>query len=127
MARIFAYIVHKGGVADDSAAELPVAAAKVDAAQPPTAIVTGWGADLDASATACVQRTPRSGRSPRSLSPIQTPNWSARPWSVSCHRRVFCSSPMLISASTSRPGFPSVWTHRMSQMSWKSKVLTGPP
>jgi len=48
MARIFAYIVHKGGVADDSAAELPVAAAKVDAAQPPTAIVTGWGADLDA-------------------------------------------------------------------------------
>jgi len=52
MARIFAYIVHKGGIADDSAAELPVAAAKIDAAQPPTApltaIVTGWGADLDA-------------------------------------------------------------------------------
>ncbi|MBZ5619222.1 MAG: electron transfer flavoprotein subunit alpha/FixB family protein [Acidobacteriia bacterium] len=48
MARIFAFILHKGGVVDDSAAELPVAAKKIDAAQSPTAIVTGWGADLDA-------------------------------------------------------------------------------
>jgi len=48
MPRIFAYIVHKAGVADDSAAELAVAARKIDAAQSPTAIVTGWGADLDA-------------------------------------------------------------------------------
>ena len=48
MPRIFAYIVHKGGVADDTAAELPVAARKIDSAQSPTAIVTGWGADLDA-------------------------------------------------------------------------------
>ena len=47
MPRIFAYIVHKGGVADDTAAELPVAARKIDPAQPCTAIVTGWGADLD--------------------------------------------------------------------------------
>lgn len=47
MARIFAYIVHKGGVADDSAAELPVAARKIDPAHSCTAIVTGWGADLD--------------------------------------------------------------------------------
>jgi electron transfer flavoprotein alpha subunit len=47
MARIFAYIAHKNGVADDSAAELPVAAARIDAAQPPTAVVTGWGAELD--------------------------------------------------------------------------------
>jgi electron transfer flavoprotein alpha subunit len=47
MARLFAYIVHKGGIADDSAAELPVAAARIDAAQSITAIVTGWGADLD--------------------------------------------------------------------------------
>ena len=31
MARIFAYIVHKGGVADDSAAELAAAAKKIDA------------------------------------------------------------------------------------------------
>src|ERR1017187_11016248 len=48
MARIFAYIVHKGGVADDSAAELAAAAGKIDAAQSPAAVVTGWGADLDA-------------------------------------------------------------------------------
>jgi electron transfer flavoprotein alpha subunit len=49
MARIFAYIVHKGGVADDSAFELAAAARKIDPAASPTAIcVTGWGADLDA-------------------------------------------------------------------------------
>ncbi len=48
MARIFAYIVHKGGVADDSAAELLAAAQKIDPAQSPTAIVTGWGPGLDA-------------------------------------------------------------------------------
>jgi electron transfer flavoprotein alpha subunit len=47
MARIFAYIVHKGGAIDDTAAELPVTAAKIDGAAPPVAIVTGWGADLD--------------------------------------------------------------------------------
>jgi electron transfer flavoprotein alpha subunit len=47
MARIFAYIVHKSGVADDTAAELPVAARKIDPAQHCTAIVTGWGGDLD--------------------------------------------------------------------------------
>jgi electron transfer flavoprotein alpha subunit len=47
MPRIFAYIVHKNGVADDAAAELPVAARKIDPTQPCTAIVTGWGADLE--------------------------------------------------------------------------------
>jgi len=47
MSRIFAYIVHKSGVADDTAAELVMAARKLDPAQPCTAIVTGWGADLD--------------------------------------------------------------------------------
>jgi electron transfer flavoprotein alpha subunit len=47
MARIFAYIVHKGGLADDSAAELVAAARKIDAAASPTAIVAGWGAELD--------------------------------------------------------------------------------
>jgi electron transfer flavoprotein alpha subunit len=52
MARIFAYIVHKSGGADDSAAELVVAARKIDAAASPTAIVTGWGADLDAACEA---------------------------------------------------------------------------
>jgi electron transfer flavoprotein alpha subunit len=47
MARIFSYILHKGGVVDDSAAELAAAARKIDAAGSPTAVVTGWGAELD--------------------------------------------------------------------------------
>ncbi len=49
MARIFAYIVHKDGVVDDSAAELLVAAKSIDAAANPTAIVCGAGAELDAA------------------------------------------------------------------------------
>src|ERR1039458_8955707 len=48
MARIFAYIAHKGGIADDAAAELPAAAKKIDAAASPVAVVNGWGAALDA-------------------------------------------------------------------------------
>ena len=52
MARIFAYIVHKDGVTDDSAFELAAAAHKIDAAASPTAILTGWGADLDAACNA---------------------------------------------------------------------------
>jgi electron transfer flavoprotein alpha subunit len=47
MARIFAYIAHKGGVADDTAAELAAAARKIDAAASVTAIVTGTGPQLD--------------------------------------------------------------------------------
>jgi electron transfer flavoprotein alpha subunit len=47
MPRIFAYIVHKSGIADDSAEELLAAARNIDAAEPCTAVVTGWGADLD--------------------------------------------------------------------------------
>ena len=47
MAQIFAYITHKGGVADDSALELVVAAKKIDAGASVNAIVTGSGADLD--------------------------------------------------------------------------------
>ncbi len=48
MARIFAYIVHKGGVVDDSAAELAAAAKAIDAAASPIALVPGWGPELDA-------------------------------------------------------------------------------
>ena len=48
MARIFAYITHKNGVADDSALELAAAARKIDPAASPTAIVTGFAAELDA-------------------------------------------------------------------------------
>jgi electron transfer flavoprotein alpha subunit len=47
-ARIFAYIVHKAGVADDSAAELLAAAKKINSTASPTAVVTGWGAEVDA-------------------------------------------------------------------------------
>ena len=54
MARIFAYITHKNGVADDSAAELAAAAKKIDANAAPTAIVMGSGTELD-SVCAAVQ------------------------------------------------------------------------
>jgi electron transfer flavoprotein alpha subunit len=49
MPRIFAYIVHKNGVADDSAAELVAAAKKIDATAVPTAILTGFGPELEAA------------------------------------------------------------------------------
>jgi len=45
---IFAYIVHKAGVVDDTAAELFAAAKKIDAAANPTALVVGSGPELDA-------------------------------------------------------------------------------
>jgi electron transfer flavoprotein alpha subunit len=48
MARIFSYIVHRAGVVDDSAAELAAVARRIDSAAPPTAIVAGGGAELDA-------------------------------------------------------------------------------
>lgn len=49
MARIFAYIVHRNGVIDDSATELAAAAKKIDGSASPTAVLTGSGADLDAA------------------------------------------------------------------------------
>jgi len=48
MARIFAYIIHKGGAPDDTAAELIAAARKIDPAASPTAIVLGHATELDA-------------------------------------------------------------------------------
>ena len=47
MPRIFAYIVHRSGVADDSAAELLAAARKIDPAAAPAAVVIGYGRELD--------------------------------------------------------------------------------
>ena len=47
MPPVFAYIVHRSGVADDTAAELLAAARRIDPGRPVTAIVTGWGDDLD--------------------------------------------------------------------------------
>jgi electron transfer flavoprotein alpha subunit len=52
MVRIFAYIIHRGGVVDDSATELWAAAKKIDAAASPTAIVTGSGPELDSVCSA---------------------------------------------------------------------------
>jgi electron transfer flavoprotein alpha subunit len=49
MIRIFAYIIHKDGVVDDTAAELLAAAKRIGASSAPTAIVTGSGAELDAA------------------------------------------------------------------------------
>jgi len=47
MPRIFAYIAHKDGLADDSAAELAAAAKRIDASASPVAIVAGSSAELD--------------------------------------------------------------------------------
>jgi len=52
MADIYAYITHKNGVADDSAFELITAARKIDAGASVTAIVTGFGGDVDSVAEA---------------------------------------------------------------------------
>jgi electron transfer flavoprotein alpha subunit len=52
MARIFAYIVHRAGVVDDSAYELAAAAHQIDPAAALTAVLTGWGPDLDAACNA---------------------------------------------------------------------------
>jgi len=48
-ARIFAYVSHTGGVPDDSASELQVAAKMLDAGASTTAIVSGFGPKLDAA------------------------------------------------------------------------------
>jgi electron transfer flavoprotein alpha subunit len=47
MPQIFAYIVHRNGVAEDSAAELAAAARKIAPSADLTAIVAGWGTALD--------------------------------------------------------------------------------
>jgi electron transfer flavoprotein alpha subunit len=48
MARIFSYVVHQGGIPDDSAVEMVAAAKKIDPSATVTAIVTGAGPELDA-------------------------------------------------------------------------------
>lgn len=49
MPKLFAFIRHRAGVADDCAAELRSAARKIDANASPTAVLTGRGADLDSA------------------------------------------------------------------------------
>ncbi len=52
MAQLIAYITHRDGVLDDSAAELAVAARQIDADAQVTAVVTGTGSELDAACKA---------------------------------------------------------------------------
>ncbi len=52
MAQLFAYITHRDGILDDSAAELAVAAAKIEAGAQVTAVVAGSGGNLDAACQA---------------------------------------------------------------------------
>jgi len=49
MPQIFVYIAHRNGVADDYAAELAAAARKIGPASSPIAILSGFGAELDAA------------------------------------------------------------------------------
>ena len=49
MSVIFAYILHRDGLADDSAAELVAAAKTINPAVSPVAIVAGSGSELDAA------------------------------------------------------------------------------
>lgn len=58
MTQIFAYITYTGAALDDSAAEMLVAAKKIDASASVTAIVSGDGADLDAACTAAADIFP---------------------------------------------------------------------
>jgi electron transfer flavoprotein alpha subunit len=52
MAQIFAYILHKNGVIDDTARELVAAARKIDADATPTALVLGTGSELESASVA---------------------------------------------------------------------------
>lgn len=58
MARIFTYILHRNGAVDESAFELAAAARKIDPTASLTAIVTGWGSDLDAACKTVVASYP---------------------------------------------------------------------
>jgi len=49
MSRIFAYIPQKSGVPDDAATELVAAAKKIDSVGSPTAVLVGFGPELDAA------------------------------------------------------------------------------
>ena len=80
MARIFAYIAHKGGVVDDSAFELAAAAKKID----PTASLDGHSYRFGRGARRRLQEPRRllirrSGRLPTKLLLTPTLNWFARP------------------------------------------------
>ncbi len=56
--KVFAYIVHRNGVADDTALELLAAAAKIDPDAPATAIVAGVGDELESVCNALTSTYP---------------------------------------------------------------------
>jgi electron transfer flavoprotein alpha subunit len=58
MTQIYAYILHKEAILDDTAAELLVAAQKIDSSASVTAIVTGQGPDLDGACNAAAALFP---------------------------------------------------------------------
>ena len=62
MAQLFAYILHKEGVVDDTARELVTAAKKMDPDASPTAIVMGSGGDLDAACNQAAEVYPQVWR-----------------------------------------------------------------
>ena len=67
MPRIFAFIVHKAGVPDDTALELAAAARKLDAAQSPLCVaLQGEDGDVAAQIHAMLA-LPLSGNGPSSL------------------------------------------------------------
>ena len=107
MARIFAYIAHRGGVADDSAAELAAAARKIDAGASPTAIVTGWGAELDSVCDALRGSYAEVWKIANEALAYPNAELSGKPWSMSCRRAALCWLPTSISESIWRPAFPS--------------------
>ncbi|MCJ7538081.1 MAG: electron transfer flavoprotein subunit alpha/FixB family protein, partial [Desulfobacterales bacterium] len=45
--QVFAYIIHKNGVVDDTALEMITAAGKLNTAASVTAVIAGSGAELD--------------------------------------------------------------------------------
>jgi electron transfer flavoprotein alpha subunit len=59
MAQIFAYITHKQGAVDDTAAELAAAARRIDAGADATAVVVGSGGDLDSACREAAALYPR--------------------------------------------------------------------
>ncbi len=91
---IFAYVEHKAGVADDSAAELAAAARAIDARRLADGPGDGRGArNSTRSPTPCVLPTSEVWKIAADALATPTRNWSARPWSPSCRPAASSSTP----------------------------------
>src|SRR5579872_5276222 len=99
MPRIFTYIQHRGGVVDDSAAELLTAAKKIDPNTVPTAILTGCVVDLEVACSAVRSLYSEIWRV--SHEALIYPNAE-----VVRRATVFCWCRMITSESISRPASP---------------------